>query len=54
MQRDGDGLSATLSVVCMEDGGASKTVRVRETASKRIYRAQIVGQGLLHAVGLEN
>jgi hypothetical protein len=54
MQLTGEGFSATLTVVCLEDGVAAKTVRVREQASKRVYRAQIIGPGLLRAVGREN
>lgn len=54
MQLTGEGFSATLAVVCLEDGVEEKIVRVREPATKRIYRAQIIGQGLLRAVGREN
>ncbi len=51
---DGAGFSATLSVICLENGPAEKTIRVREQASKRIYRAQVIGPGQLHAVSREN
>jgi Chaperone for flagella basal body P-ring formation len=54
MQLTGEGFSATLTVICLEDGVEANTVRVREPASKRIYRARIIGQGLLRAVGREN
>lgn len=54
MQLNGEGFSATLTVVCLEDGRASGTIRVREQISKRNYRAQILGIGLLRAVSQEN
>jgi hypothetical protein len=54
MQLDGEGFSATLMVVCLEDGKASGTIRVREQISKRNYRAQIISAGLLRAVSREN
>lgn len=54
MQLTGEGFNATLPVICLEDGAGAKTVRVRERGSKRTYRAQIIGQGLLRAVGREN
>ena len=54
MQLDGEGFSASLSVVCLEDGLLSKVIRVREPATKRVYRAEIVGRGTLRAVGREN
>jgi len=54
MQLDGEGFSAMLSVICLENGGPSRTVRVREPGSKKIYRAQVIGQGQLRAVGREN
>ena len=54
MQLDGEGFSATLSVVCLENGSPAKTVRVREPGSRKVYRAQVIGQGQLRAVGREN
>jgi hypothetical protein len=54
MQLNGEGFTATLMVVCLEDGRASGTIRVREQISKRNYRAQILGAGLLRAVSREN
>jgi hypothetical protein len=54
MQLDGEGFSATLSVVCLEDGKETGMVRVRESATKRIYRAQVTARGQLRAVRREN
>jgi len=54
MQLDGEGFSATLEVICLEDGTAARAVRVREKATKRIYRAEVVGRGQLRAVSQEN
>jgi hypothetical protein len=54
MELDGDGFSATLQVVCLEDGRASDLIRVHEQGSKHNYRAQVTGPGLLRAVSREN
>lgn len=54
MQLDGEGFSATLQVVCLEDGKASDLIRVREQGSKHNYRAQVTGPGSLRAVSREN
>jgi hypothetical protein len=54
MELTGEGFSATLAVICLEDGVEANTVRVREPASKRIYRALVIGLGLLRAVSREN
>jgi hypothetical protein len=51
---DGSGFSATISVVCLENGPAEKVIRVREQATKHIYRAQIIARGQLHAISREN
>jgi hypothetical protein len=54
MQVSGDGFSATLPVVCFEDGDSGKIVRVREKTSKKNYRAEVIAKDMLRAIQLEN
>lgn len=54
MELDGEGFQATLSVTCLEEGTAEKTIRVREQTTKQIYRAQVVGPGAVRAMSREN
>jgi len=41
-------------VLCLEDGRETTLVRVRDKASKRNYRAQVLARELLRAVSREN
>jgi len=50
MELQGDGFIATVPVVCLEDGKESTLVHVRDKASKRNYRAQVLARELLRAV----
>jgi hypothetical protein len=54
MQLQGDGFSATVPVVCLEDGKEATLVHVHDKASKRNYRAQVLARELLRAVSREN
>jgi hypothetical protein len=50
MQLQGDGFSATVPVICLEDGKEATLVHVHDKASKRNYRAQVLTRDLLRAV----
>jgi len=54
MQLQGDGFSATVPVLCLEDGREAALVHVRDKSSKRNYRAQVLARELLRAVSREN
>jgi hypothetical protein len=54
MQLEGEGFTATVPVVCLEDGREATLVHVRDQASKRNYRAQVLARELLRAVSREN
>ncbi len=54
MQLNGDGFSALVPVLCLEDGKESTLIHVRDKASKRNYRAQVLGRELLRAVSRED
>ena len=54
MQMSGNGFNANVPVVSQEDGMAGKLVRVRDNATKRNYRAEVIAAGLLRAVRQEN
>jgi hypothetical protein len=54
MQLQGDGFTAMVPVVCLEDGKEATMVHVHDKASKRNYRAQVLTRELLRAVSREN
>ena len=54
MQLQGDGFSAMVPVLCLEDGKEAALIHVHDKASKRNYRAQVLARNLLRAVGREN
>jgi len=54
MQLQGDGFSAMVPVLCLEDGRETTLVHVRDKASKRNYRAQVLARELVRAVSREN
>jgi Chaperone for flagella basal body P-ring formation len=46
---EGGGIRITLPVICLQRGGRSQQVRVRELRGQRIFQAQVVGEKLLRA-----
>jgi len=54
MQLQGDGFSAMVPVLCLEDGKEATLIHVRDKAAKRNYRAQVLARELLRAVSREN
>jgi hypothetical protein len=54
MELQGDGFTAKVPVVCLEDGKEATLVHVRDKASKRNYRAQVLARELLRVVSREN
>lgn len=46
---EGEGVRIKLKVVCLGQGRLSQQVRVRDTASRTVYVAEIMGPGLLRA-----
>lgn len=43
----GDGIQISVQVICLERGRAGQKIRVRETGSPQIFRAQVVSRDLL-------
>src|SRR5450755_1391237 len=54
MQVSGNGFSATLPVICFDDGDHGKIVRVREKTSRKNYRAEVIAKDMVRAIQLEN
>ncbi len=46
---ENDGIRISLAVVCLQRGFLRQEIRVRDAAGQRVYRAEVVGAGLLRA-----
>jgi Chaperone for flagella basal body P-ring formation len=46
---EGAGIRISLPVICLEQGGLRQQVRVRDLRGRRVFHAEVVGAGLLHA-----
>lgn len=48
----GEGIRISMVVRCLDSGKAGQTIRVRDTTSGKIYRAEVKPDGVLHAAGV--
>jgi hypothetical protein len=46
---DGGGLRISMRVICLQAGELNQRIRVFDTQSRHVLRAEVVGAGLLHA-----
>jgi hypothetical protein len=46
---DGGGLRISIRVICLQAGELNQRIRVFDTRSRHVLRAEVVGAGLLHA-----